>query len=186
MLKHWGRARGREIDGEDIETEGDGGSVGFREAAEIGGSHAPEHVLLVRVDVGFGGGEGVGAGGGGAGFDLEEDKDVAVPGDEVEVAGEAAGAPAAGDDGVAEGTKVEEGGVFTAGAGEQVRGGRVTRVGAGAERSVKAAFKGQEAETRHGGAPAGKNSAEPAERTTCPQGAGYTWLCTRSTTQINN
>jgi CTP synthase len=159
MLKHWGRARGREIDGEDIETEGDGGSMGFREAAEIGGSHAAEHVLLVGVDVGFGGGEGVGAGGGGAGFDLEEDEGVAVPGDEIEVAGQAAGAPAAGDDGVAETAEVEEGGVFAAGAGEQVRGGGVTGVGAGAERSVEAAFKGQEAETLHGGAPAGKNNA---------------------------
>ena len=90
--------------------------------------------------------------GGGEGFDLEDNKGGAVPGDEVEVSEEAAGAPAAGDDGVAEPAEVEEGGVFAALAGEEVGWERGFAVGAGADGGVEVALEGerQEVETQHG------------------------------------
>ena len=95
-------AGGELVDGEDVEADGDAGAGGGGELAEVGGGHLAEDSLLVGVDGGLGWGEGCFAGGGGAGFDFEDDEGGAVPGDEVEVAGEAFGAPAAGDDGVAE------------------------------------------------------------------------------------
>jgi len=144
--------RGEQIDGEDIKADGDGGAVGFGQEIEVGGGHLAEHVLLGAVDGGFGWGEGLIAGGG-EGFDLEDDQGGAVPGDEVEVAGQAARAPATGDDGVAETAEMEEGRVFATLTGEEmwglgldsgvrVAGGEQggSAIGAGAEGGVKAAF----------------------------------------------
>jgi len=146
----WAGVCWQEIDGEDVETDGDGGAMGLGQAAQIGGGHAAELVLLVAVDLGFGRSDVMR----GAGFDLEDDQGGAVPGDEVEVAGEAAGAPAAGDDGVAKRAQMEEGGGFSALAGEEMErfganggigvaiGAAVGfAVGAGAEGGVEAAFE---------------------------------------------
>lgn len=79
----------------------------------------------------------------GAGLDLEDDQGRAVPGDEVDVSGEPLGAPAAGDDRVAEAAEVEESSVFAALAGEQMRGQRGPAVGDRAQPGVGAAFEGE-------------------------------------------
>jgi len=133
---------GQDIDGEDVKAEGDIVAVGFGELAEVGGGHEAKLALLVGVDSRFSWGHVMS----GAGFDFEEDEGVAVPGDEVEVGGKALGAPAAGDDGIAEVAEVEEGSVFAALAGEEVRREWGFAVGASAEVSVEAAFEGKQRE----------------------------------------
>ena len=112
-----------------------------RETAEVGGGHLAEDVAACGGRRRSRRGRRRLRGRGGAGLDFEDDEGGAVPGDEVEVAGEALGAPAAGDDGVAEAAEVEEGGVFAALAGEEVGGLGAVAVGAGAEGSVDAAFE---------------------------------------------
>ena len=108
---------------------------------EVGGGHAAEHPLLGGVDGGFCGEEYLRRGGGGAGLDLEDDECGAVPGEKVEVAVEAWATPASADDGVAELAKVEEGGIFAALAGEEMRRERRVAVDAGAQEGVNAAFQ---------------------------------------------
>jgi len=128
---------GEEVDGEDIEAEGDRHADGFGELPEVGGGHFAEHLLLVWVDCGVRGSEVAG----GAGLDFEDDEGGAVPCDEVEVAGDAGGAPAAGDDGVAEGAEVEESCVFATLAREEVRRERGLFVSDGAQGGVGAGFQ---------------------------------------------
>jgi hypothetical protein len=130
-------ARGEEVDGEDIEAERDRDADGLGELAEVGGGHFAKHLLLVGVDGGVGGGEIAR----GARLDFEDDEGWAVPGDEVEVAGDARGAPAAAHDGVAEGAEMEEGGVFATFADEEVGGEWGFSVGNGAEGGVGAGFE---------------------------------------------
>gem|GEM_PF-3048259 len=129
--------RGRRVDRKDVEAQGNGGAVGLGELAEVGGGHFAEDLLLVRVDCGFGWGEVVG----GTGLDLEDDEGGTVPGDEVEVAGNARRAPAAGHNRVAERPEVEEGGVFPALADEQMLGEGRFSVGEGAQGRIGAGFE---------------------------------------------
>jgi hypothetical protein len=149
------RAGGQKVDGEDVEAEMEGAAPGLGHLVEVGGGHAAEHALLVRIDGDFGGEEVAG----GAGFDFHDDKCASVPGNEIEVAGVAFRAPAAGDEGVTEGAKMEEGGVFAAFAGEEVRCDGTRAVGAGAEPSVKAAFE-VEGEGRKAHGPEGCGGSE--------------------------
>ena len=172
-------AGGEEIDGEDVEAEGDRDADGLGELAEVGGGHLVEHLLLVGVDGGVSGSEIAG----GAGLDFEDDEGGAVPRDEVEVAGDAGGAPAAGDDGVAEGAEVEEGGVFTTFSGEEVVGERGFSVGEGAQGGVGAGFE-RECELMQ--AHAARIDLLDRLRTTSPQGLRYTRSCTPSTTKTTN
>jgi hypothetical protein len=109
-------AFGIEVDAEDVEAKRDATAIGLGELAEIGSGHSAEDATLGFVDLGFGGSEVAGS----SGFDFEDDQRVAIPGYEVEVAREPLGAPAAGSDGVAEGSEVEEGCVFAAFSGEEV------------------------------------------------------------------
>ena len=104
-----------------------------RKAAEVGGGHAAEHLALLPVDGGFGGVEGVLCG---AGFDFHKAERVAFPGDEVEVAAEAAGGPLAGDDGEAEGAEEEKGFELTGLADCQV-GWAGVAMGGGAEEGAE-------------------------------------------------
>jgi len=134
-------AGGKLIDGENVEADGDVVADGAGKLAEIGRGHLAQDLLLVRVDGGLGWRKGLFSGGRGAGLDLEDHQGGAVPGDEVEVAGEALGAPASGDYRVAEGAKVEVGGVFSAFAGEQVGRFEALAVGKGAEGGVSAVFE---------------------------------------------
>src|ERR1700722_15682594 len=88
-------------------------------AAEVGARHAAEHALLLVIDGGFGGLP-VAAG---AGLDLDEAGRGAFPADEVDVAAQLCATPLAGDDGVAVAAEMEERGLFTAGAGGEMRRG---------------------------------------------------------------
>jgi hypothetical protein len=161
---------GVQVDGQDIEANVDRRAVGFRQEIEVGSRHLAEVVLLGAVDGGFGWGEGLLAGGG-EGLNLEDDERGAVPGDEIEVSGQAAGTPATGDDGVAKAAEIEEGDIFTPLAGEQVLGFGADpgvwvavgplgceAVGAGAESGMEALFERQEVEAQHGTTPAHKHS----------------------------
>jgi hypothetical protein len=134
-----------EVDGEDVETHGHAGAMAGGELREEGGGHAAELALLGGVDLDFGGEEVAG----GAGFDLEDDEGVTVPGDEVEVAAEAGGHPAARDDGIAERAEMEEGIVFAELAGEEVRRGGAL---VAAESAGGLAAAGERAETQEGAA----------------------------------
>ena len=93
-----------EIDGDYVEAHV-GFSRGGRKATKIGAGQEAQCALLVGVD-GHLGGEGVAVG---AGFDFDDAESAAVPGDEVDVASEPGGAPAAGDDDVSVATEMEEG-----------------------------------------------------------------------------
>ena len=108
------------VDGENVEADGDAVASGGGKLAEVGGGHLAQNMLLMGVDSGLGWRKGRFPGRGCAGFDFKDDEGGAVPGDEVEVTGEALGAPAAGDDRVAQAAKMEVRGVFSALAGEQV------------------------------------------------------------------
>jgi len=110
-------AAGQQVDGENIETYGDAGAMTLRDLAQISGGHLAEQALLVGVDLGFS----RGAVAGGAGFDLEKDQRIAVPGHQVEVAGEALRAPAACNNRVSEGAEMEEGFLLTALASDEMR-----------------------------------------------------------------
>jgi hypothetical protein len=136
---------GEEIDGEDVKAYGDAGAVAGGELREEGGGEAAELALLGGVDLGCGGKEVAG----GAGFDFEDDESVGVPGDEVEVAANAGGDPAARDDGVAERAEMEEGEVFAALAGEEMLRSRalVAAESAGGEAAI-----GERAEAEEGAA----------------------------------
>src|ERR1700735_5572989 len=99
------RAAGKQIDGEDTKTERDGRAMALGNLAKGSCGHFTKLALLVGVDLRFR----RGAVAGSAGFDLEKDQRIAIPGDKVEVTGEALRAPATGDDGVAQSAQVEEG-----------------------------------------------------------------------------
>lgn len=131
-------AGGQKVNGEDVQLQADGGAVSFGQALQIGGGELAELALLGFVHLGGGGREIAG----GAGFDLEDNEGRARPGDQVEVTANAGSVPAAGDDGVAARAQMEEGGVFSAQAGEQVRRQQGFAVGTGAEGGVSAAFEG--------------------------------------------
>jgi hypothetical protein len=107
-----------EVDGDDVEADAEEFALGFGVVAEEGPGDAAEDALLGGADLGAGGKE-VAAG---AGFDLEDDEGCVLPGDEVEVSGAARGAPAAGGDVPAVLAEEEEGGIFAALAGEEMRG----------------------------------------------------------------
>jgi hypothetical protein len=109
-----------EIDGEDIEACGCGTSV-LGQATEVDAGEAAEDALFFGVD-GELGREGVAMA---AGFDLDEAEDVAVPGDEVEVAAKLRGPPATGDDGVAGAAEVEEGFALAEVTGLKMSGGAI-------------------------------------------------------------
>jgi hypothetical protein len=106
------------VDGEDVEA---GGDIAAGELAEVVAGEAAEGAALIAVDSELGRGDGAG----GAGFDFDEAEGVAMrigmPRDEVEVAGGAGGAPAAGDDDVSVTAEPEEGGALTAESGFEVR-----------------------------------------------------------------
>ena len=130
-------AVGKEIDGENIKAQRDGGAIGLGELAEVGGGHFAEHLLLMEIDRRFGRGQAVRC----ARLDFEDNERGTVPGDEVEVAGNAGRAPAARDDGVAEGAKMKESSVFAALAGKEMLGKRGFLVGKGADGSIGARFE---------------------------------------------
>lgn len=145
---------GEQVDGEDVKAHGQAGAMASGELREPGGGHAAELALLGGVDLGFGGEEIAG----GAGFDFEDDERVAVPGDEVEVSAHTGRNPAAGDDGVSEGTQVEEGVVFAEFADEEMAGFRWfteamgaagdAAVGEGAKPEIEAAFESKKGARR--------------------------------------
>lgn len=132
---------GEQVDGEDVKAHGQAGAMASGELREPGGGHAAELALLGGVDLGFGGEEIAG----GAGLDLDDDERVAVEGDEVEIAANARGDPAASHDGVAERTEMEEGVVFPALSGKKMAG-LGTLVAPGGTRSEAAIGKGAQAE----------------------------------------
>lgn len=111
-----GRLTGLEIDADHVETGRR--RSGETELADVAAGEAEKRAYLVRVDGGFGG-FGVA---GGAGFDFDETEGFAVPGDEIEIAGGVAGAPAAGDDAVTATAEEVEGGVFSGFADGQMQG----------------------------------------------------------------
>jgi len=110
-------AAGQQVDGKHIKTHWNTGAMALRNLAQISCGHLAEQALLVGVDLGFGRGTVAG----GAGFYLEKDQRVAIPGDQVEVAGEALRAPAAADNGVAEPSQMEEGFLLAALADNEMR-----------------------------------------------------------------
>ncbi len=140
---------GREqVDRKNVKTDRDAVSVAFGELPEVGGSHATERLLFVRVDLGFSRGQIAG----GAGFDLEDDEGIAIPGDKIEVAGQAFRTPAAGDDGVSETAEMEKRGIFPVFAREEM--GRLGGfpVGKALKSGVGAAFQRKcECREGHGG-----------------------------------
>jgi len=109
-------AGAEEVDGEQVEADGDALAVLAGELAEPGVGHEPELALLGAVDRGFGGGEVAG----GASLDFENDEGGTVPGEEVDITAEFGGGPALGDDGETEAAEVEERSLLTAEAGDEV------------------------------------------------------------------
>ena len=84
-------AAGQQINRQHIKAQRNRLSITLGNLAEVGRGHLAEQALFVGVDLRFG----RSAVARGAGFDLKEDQRVAIPGNEIEVAGEAFGAPAA-------------------------------------------------------------------------------------------
>jgi hypothetical protein len=105
---------GDQVNADDVETHR--GALGERELPEILGGETAQGVALVAVDGGFGGSHVPGS----AGLHFDETEQGALPGDEIDVAGAAAGRPAPGNDDVLFATEEEKGRVFTLDAGGEV------------------------------------------------------------------
>lgn len=112
------RAVREPVDGEDIEADGNAGAVARRKLREVSGRQAAELALLGGVDLGFSGKEIARR----AGLHFEDNERIAVPGDEIEVASDASGDPAARDDCVALRAEMKESIVLAKFAGEKMRG----------------------------------------------------------------
>jgi hypothetical protein len=106
-----------EIDGDYVEAQFCFSRVGW-EAAEIGAGEGAKSALLVGVDCHLGW-AGIAAC---AGFDFYDAERGAVPADEVDVAAEPGGTPAASDDCVSVAAEMEEGFALAGGAGFEVGG----------------------------------------------------------------
>jgi hypothetical protein len=130
--------------------------VSQRKLGQIRGGQAAKLALLGGVDLGLGRKE-VACG---TGFHLDDYDGVSVPGDEVEIAADAIGDPAAGHNGVAECAELKKGEILAAFAGEEMRrfrplagaGGaiRQTAVAERAQAKVGAPLEGQEAGSESG------------------------------------
>jgi hypothetical protein len=108
---------GRQIDGDDIKADGNLLASLLREALAKDAGERSEHTLLMLVDGELGGND-VAAG---ACLHLDEAEGRAIPGYEVDIAGEAGRLPTAGDDNEASLTKVKESFFFAANAGKKMR-----------------------------------------------------------------
>ncbi len=128
---------GVEVDREDVEPKMDGLAMQFWKLAQVGRGHLAEHVLFVSVNGQLGRSDPSRA----AGFDLKNNQHGAVPGDKIEVSSETFGTPAASNDGVAQRTEVEEGGIFSALAEKQVRRKMTATIGQRAQPGVAVAFQ---------------------------------------------
>ena len=168
-------ASGEQVDGEDIEAEGNRISVWLGDLPEVRGGHATEDSLLSGVHLCLGRREVVS----GAGFNLEDDERSTVPCNKIEVPWKALGTPAAGDNGVAERSETIKRCIFAALSREEMRRQRRFTVGERAQRGVGAGFK------REGELAEAHSESITYERTS-PQEARYTWLCTPSTTKTTN
>lgn len=137
------RMVGEEVDGEDVEANGNTPAMACGSLGEIGRRQAAQLALFGRVDLGLGREEVAG----GAGLDLEDHEGVPIPGDEIEIAANASGDPAAGDNGIAERAEIKEGVVFAEFAGKKVRRSGAV---APAERAEGVTTVGQRTQTEVG------------------------------------
>jgi hypothetical protein len=109
-------AAGQQIDREHIEAGLNMASMRLGKLVQIRRRHATQHSLLRGIDLLLRRDQIAG----GARLHFEEDQGGAVPGHQVQIAGQPLRSPAAGHHRIAQLSKIKEGGIFSAFAGDQV------------------------------------------------------------------